>query len=135
MSQITPNLYIGSAQEATSLRWLRAHGITHVVNMAIEHQNYFPRAFYYFRGNLYDAPTQPLLTTLRKGFQFMKRAVANGGMVVVHCHAGVSRSSSMVIYYLMKTYGWSLWDSLVFMKRFHPRTNPNPGFIRELRKA
>lgn len=135
MAQITPNLYIGSAREAVSPRWLKAHGITHIVNMAIEHKNYFPRTFYYFRGNLYDNPAQSLIITLRKGLQFIRRAIAGGGMVLVHCHAGVSRSSSMVIYYLMKTYGWSLWDSLVYMKRFHPRTNPNPGFIKELRRV
>ena len=132
MSQITPNLYIGSAQEASNIQWLKSRGITHIVNMAIEHDNYFPRSFRYFKGGIYDPPNQPLIPALRSGYSFRRDAIGKGGMVFVHCHAGISRSSSMVLYYLMKTYHWTLCRSLLYMKRLHPRTSPNTGFLRQL---
>ena len=134
MSKITKNLYIGSYIEATNSQWLAFHGITHIVNMSTEHRNYFPRRFRYFRGDLYDHPMQSLEKTLKVGFLFIRNAIAQGGTVFVHCHAGVSRSSSMVLYYLMKTYGWSLDSSVAYMRRTHPRTNPNAGFMMELRR-
>jgi len=134
MSQITPNLYIGSAREASNLRWLKSRGITHIVNMAVEHPNYFPRYFRYFKGGILDHPRQSLFPTLRSVLRFIRDAIGRGGMVFVHCHAGVSRSSSAVLYYLMKTYGWSLCQSLLYMKELHPRTNPNRGFLRQLHR-
>ncbi len=134
MSQITPNLYIGSYTEASHPQWLAFHGITHIVNMSIEHGNYFPKRFRYFRGDLYDDPRQSLEKTLKAGLKFIRDAISLGGIVFVHCHAGVSRSSSMVLYYLMKTYGWSLDGSIAYMRRVHPRTNPNSGFMMELRR-
>lgn len=134
MSQITPNIYIGGFDEASNYRWLKDHGITHIVNMAIEHPNYFPRAFRYIKLGIFDHPKQSLFPEVAAGLRFMKNAIARGGLVFVHCHAGVSRSSSMVLYYLMKTYGWSLKKSLAYMRDLHPRTNPNPGFQRQLQK-
>lgn len=135
MSQITPNLYIGSATEATNRAWLKSRGITHIVNMAIEHKNYFPRYFRYFRGDLYDHPNQSLIPTIQEGLRFIRDAIGKGGIVFVHCHAGISRSSSMVLYYLMKTYRWSLCQSLLYMKKLHPRTSPNSGFLRQLGRS
>jgi len=134
MSQITPNLYIGSSIEASSMAWLKSRGVTHIVNMAIEHDNYFPRAFRYFKGGIYDHPNQSLMPVLRSGYRFIRDAIGKGGMVFVHCHAGVSRSSSMVLYYLMKTYNWTLCRSLLYMKGVHPRTDPNSGFLKQLRQ-
>ena len=38
---------------------------------------------------------------------FIDSVIAENGKVLVHCYAGVSRSATTVIQYLMRTYGLS----------------------------
>jgi protein-tyrosine phosphatase len=45
--------------------------------------------------------------------------------VLVHCYAGVSRSASVCIAYLMKKFNWSLEKSLWFIKSKRRFVNPN----------
>jgi protein-tyrosine phosphatase len=55
--------------------------------------------------------------------------------VLVHCHAGVSRSSTIVISYLMRKYiNFSLNDALKFVKSKRPIIKPNKGFMKQLQK-
>ena len=53
--------------------------------------------------------------------------------VLVHCRAGVSRSATLVIAYLMKRHGMSLDDALAHVRAKRPRIAPNEGFIQQLR--
>lgn len=133
MTQVTPRLFIGSYDEASDLYWLMRNKITRVVNMSEEHVNYFPDNFLYFRGDAFDHPSQSLLKIFKEGYKFMIEGMKNGGSILVHCHAGISRSASMVIYYLMKTYGWSLNKSFAYLKKLRPRIQPNSGFMDQLK--
>lgn len=55
--------------------------------------------------------------------------------VLVHCMAGMSRSSTLVAYFLMQKYGWSALKALDWLKRQRPIVRPNRGFIRKLVEA
>jgi len=50
----------------------------------------------------------------------------------VHCHAGVSRSASIVVAYLIKKHGWNPVQSLQFVKQRRERVKPNAGFWNQL---
>lgn len=54
------------------------------------------------------------------------------GVVLVHCNAGVSRSSSIVIGYLMQREGLSFEDAYSQVKLARPSVHPNPGFYQQL---
>ncbi|TMS04949.1 Dual specificity protein phosphatase 19 [Larimichthys crocea] len=54
------------------------------------------------------------------------------GAVLVHCNAGVSRSSSIVIGYLMLKEGLSFDDAYSQVKLARPSIRPNPGFYQQL---
>ena len=132
MSQITPNIYIGGFTEARNRKWLADRGITHIVNAATELPNYFPNHFKYLRLDLNDVPGQYIHSALNRSYNFMKNVINRGGIVFVHCFAGVSRSSSQIINYIMMDKNVSFEKSLNYMRMKHPRTNPNPGFQRQL---
>ncbi len=52
--------------------------------------------------------------------------------VLVHCYQGVSRSSTVVLAYLMQKFSWTLKDTWDYVKPLRPMINPNPGFWRQL---
>lgn len=55
-----------------------------------------------------------------------------GGRTLVHCVAGVSRSASLCIAYLVKYEQMSLRQAYKFVKTARPIVRPNWGFWRQL---
>ena len=87
---------------ARDLPKLRANGITHVLNAAgVACPNYHEGALEYLTLNLYDTPREDILPFLYTAVEFITGVVDGGGKCYIHCHQGVSRSSSMCIAYLM----------------------------------
>lgn len=132
MSKITEQLFLGSVVEASDEDWLKEKFVSHVINCTKELPNYFPSEFNYLKLNLLDSSDQSLYHVFDRVYEYITRAIANGGTVFIHCHAGISRSSSMAIYYAMKSQGWSFRRSANYVKTLHPKTDPNPGFIQQL---
>ncbi len=61
-------------------------------------------------------------------------ATKNGKKVIVHCSAGVSRSSTLVIAYFMIENNWGFKEAYEFVKKQRSIICPNDGFISQLRK-
>jgi len=75
-----------------------------------------------------DVPWENLGKHFMDAALFMKNAIKGGGIVFVHCWAGISRSSSCIIAYLMYEHGMSLGNAVNLVRRGRPIINPNPGF-------
>ncbi|KNC78749.1 hypothetical protein SARC_08830 [Sphaeroforma arctica JP610] len=56
----------------------------------------------------------------------------DNGRVLVHCHAGVSRSAAITCAYLMRKESLSVEDALEKIRQNHPTACPNDGFLRQL---
>ncbi len=132
MSLIIEGLYLGDYRHASSRSWLKENGMTHIVNCAVEHKNYFPNDFIYLELKLDDAEDQIIYGSLEKSYLFIKNALERGSNVLCHCHAGISRSSSMVIYYIMKSRNIPYDTAYFYTKHKRHVVNPNKGFIRQL---
>ena len=52
--------------------------------------------------------------------------------MLVHCYAGISRSATIVISYLMKEHGMSLQAATQLTRSKRWFINPNPGFVKQL---
>ena len=83
---------------------------------------------------LKDASNQRLLPYLDDLVDFVSRAVASGGRVLVHCSAGVSRSSSVMIAYLMRERGMSLTQAHDHVKARREVIKPNLSFWTSLER-
>lgn len=132
MSKIFDNLYLGSKNEASDVGWLKKNYVTHIVNCAFEIQSYFPNYFSYLNLKLDDVPSQTLYHVLEKSFNFILEAIGKGGTVFVHCAAGISRSVSIVIYFIMKSKEVPFEKALEYVKNKRPIANPNQGFTLQL---
>ena len=52
--------------------------------------------------------------------------------ILFHCYAGISRSSTVAIAYLMKVYGLSLGEAFQLAQMKRSIVRPNPGFANAL---
>jgi len=56
------------------------------------------------------------------------------GCVLVHCMAGISRSSTIVIAYLIVRRGWSFEKAYEHVRTARPTIRPNDGFMQQLKE-
>ena len=133
MSMIKPGLFIGNWLDAQNLNLLKRKKISHILCTAGELHPVFPKIFIYkcIRGS--DHPMYNLGTHFEGAADFINRGIKEGTGVLVHCHAGISRSTSCMIAYLMKHNGLGLGTALSLCRKRRPIVNPNPGFMKQLR--
>ena len=62
---------------------------------------------------------------------FIDEAVRSGGKVLIHCMAGISRSATMAIAFLMLRRGMPVEAAVEHVKR-QRYVRPNEGFLRQL---
>jgi len=68
------------------------------------------------------------------GHHWMNKYLAKtNGSVLVHCMAGISRSTSLIIYYLMRKYALSYDQAYQIVKKGRSIIQPNIGFESQLR--
>ncbi|VDO20840.1 unnamed protein product [Brugia timori] len=132
-SQIFPYLYLGTEWNACDWQWLENNGIKYIVNVTNEVENFFPARLKYLKIRVSDEASTELLKYWNQTNQFIKEAKEKGGAVLVHCKKGISRSSSTVIAFAMKEYGWALSQAMEHVKNKRGCITPNIGFVEQLR--
>ncbi|KAJ3425579.1 dual specificity protein phosphatase [Anaeramoeba flamelloides] len=129
--KILDGLYLGSFETASSLEELEKVNITHTLNMhheKAEHPNIITKNL-----PIWDDPEWDLLSILEECFDFIDKAIKSDGNVLVHCHAGISRSAAVVIGYVMKTQKKNYEDAYSFVKEKRRWAFPNEGFVKQLK--
>lgn len=129
---IYQNIYIGSLDDANNYQWLMDNGITHVLGL-IDYQQKFSSLRYLTFDRVNDMPDENIIRCFKDCFRFIDQSFQSGGRVLVHCHAGISRSSTIVIAYLMYKYSMSLENAHRIVKQSRPIINPNYGFYLQLK--
>jgi predicted protein tyrosine phosphatase len=134
VTQLDAHLFQGSAlslDEST----LKEYGITHVVNCAAEmhHRIYNQHQVTYCHVALVDTATTNLLQpSAFAACRFIAQAVDEGGRVLVHCAEGRSRSSAILLLYLVEMRQQSLADALAWLVARRTVACPHPAFVTQL---
>lgn len=132
-SRIADHVYLGSDAVAKNREILRQNGITHVLNcVGFVCPEYFKGDLVYKTLWLRDSPTEDITSILYDVFDYFEDIREQGGRVLVHCCQGVSRSTSLVIAYLMWRKGQSFEDAFQYVKAARDVANPNMGFACQL---
>jgi protein-tyrosine phosphatase len=109
------------------LNALEVFRITHIVNLSLE-PNFFPERINYLRVCLGDAPEEPIARAFDSCLAFIDLALDSPDhRVLVHCMAGVSRSATIVIAYLMHRMKLTLEEAHVLVKTRRKCIHPNSG--------
>jgi len=133
--EVVENLFIGSQDAAAEEEILTTKGITHIVNVGTGIPNMFEHKFKYFKVDILDTPEFDILPFIEPTSNFIDNAINNEhGKVLVHCNAGVSRSSAILIGYLMKKRNYTYEEALEKTKLARSCICPNFGFAEQLRR-
>ena len=134
MSLVVPNLYIGDMKKSEDFIWLEQNKINGIVDCAFK-KPFYPENFNYLNIPLIDDPYYgDLSKVLENSYNFINDHIEKGHSVLVHCRLGISRSSSIICYYLMKKFNMTFKEALEFLRKRHSQANPNDGFQMQLAK-
>uniref|UniRef100_A0A0N7ZBB6 protein-tyrosine-phosphatase n=2 Tax=Scylla olivacea TaxID=85551 RepID=A0A0N7ZBB6_SCYOL len=132
-SEVLPFLYIGNARDAQDLRVLQALGITRVLNVTSHVPGYHQDSGICYKTlPAMDSGHQNLRQYFDEAIHFIDEARQSGARVLVHCQAGVSRSPTIVIAYLMKHTRMTMVDSYKYVKARRIIISPNLNFMGQL---
>ncbi|XP_063313030.1 dual specificity protein phosphatase 18 [Pelobates fuscus] len=130
--QVTDGLYLSNASVASNYICLTAHRITCVISVYLENTDHHYPNFQYLHFPMSDTPD----TFLFEHFEIISDKIriveSNGGRTLLHCAAGISRSPSLCLAYLMKNNGLSLLAAHTLLKKRRPIIRPNYGFWEQL---
>ena len=82
---------------------------------------------------MYDTATSDLLSQADAIVGFISSGLHHGS-VLVHCKEGVSRSTTCVIFFLMRKLGMTYADAFELCKRKRPVAQPIPSFVDQCQK-
>ncbi|ELU11441.1 hypothetical protein CAPTEDRAFT_104600 [Capitella teleta] len=128
---LTDYLFI-SGMKALQPDRLRCAGITHIINCTMEVPCVQMPDMQCTQIKVSDTPGARLGVHFDRAADIIRQVQQKGGRVLVHCVAGVSRSATLCIVYLMKYSRMSLRDSYLFVKSKRPIIRPNPGFFKQM---
>uniref|UniRef100_A0A8C2HV85 Dual specificity phosphatase 8a n=1 Tax=Cyprinus carpio TaxID=7962 RepID=A0A8C2HV85_CYPCA len=114
-TRILPHLYLGSQKDVLNKDLMAQNGITYVLNAS----NTCPKPEFISESHFMRIP-HPLSSKV------------SNCRVIVHCLAGISRSATIAIAYIMKTMGLSSDDAYRFVKDRRPSISPNFNFLGQL---
>ena len=138
-SEIIPSqLYLGNIHHALNLSTLRALGITHIVNCTQSIENRFgTKGIGYCRVPVNDKSSESILHYFVKAIRFIEKVRGeksgkNANRIMIHCHAGISRSSTITCAYLMFSWKMTMFDALAHVQSKRYQIQPNQGFKNQL---
>lgn len=133
MSLVAPNLYVGNEEAAASLPELLSAGVTHILNctnLRYSHAGAAPPFEVMQLGLLDNSSDLPRMhSALTSGVEFIASALDNGGTVLVHCRAGISRSATLAIAYLVRATQQPVDVVFEKVRVARPSVDPNLGYI------
>ncbi|XP_066930986.1 uncharacterized protein [Clytia hemisphaerica] len=134
LRHVIDGLFISSQDASANLQELKENKITHILNVAIGCQNHFKEHFTYKKLEILDIPEYDISKHFEECVGFIHEAITNGGQVLCHCNAGISRSSTIIGVYLMQKHEMSLQDALTAIRKNRPAARPNDGFMLSLKQ-
>jgi protein-tyrosine phosphatase len=136
--------YLGGDSHARDRRVINTLQITTVINCTVECRNHFEQSadgaaplpkVQYLRLPLEDTEEEDIFGAFEACYHALIECKKKNGRVLVHCHAGRSRSVACVVYSLMRARKIGLASALGWVKYCRSIAAPNAGFMRQLKEA
>ncbi|XP_063073311.1 dual specificity protein phosphatase 16 [Engraulis encrasicolus] len=132
-TRILPHLYLGCQRDVLNKELMQQNDIAYVLNASntCPKPDFIPDS-HFLRVPVNDSFCEKILPWLDKSVEFIEKAKACNARVLVHCLAGISRSATIAIAYIMKRMDMSLDEAYRFVKEKRPTISPNFNFLGQL---
>ncbi|XP_034941628.1 dual specificity protein phosphatase 19-like [Chelonus insularis] len=130
VDSILPGLFLSSQDPIFCFDILKSYAIKHILSLGIEPDVKFDGIQYHFI-EILDIPEFNLITSLKDCLKIIHQFRKDN--ILVHCNAGVSRSPTVVISYIMATEKLSYTEAFQKVKNIRTYIRPNTGFIQQLK--
>jgi predicted protein tyrosine phosphatase len=136
-AEIVEGIWLGEASDAMDIDTLKKHGVDSVINCAEKHTltcaEYYPNGWRYLGLDCDDTASYDIIGKhLNEFTDFMDECVVNNHKVLVHCVAGINRSATLLIAYLVRRRGMSLIDAISLCHAKRPIILTNEAFVMSL---
>jgi len=131
-SQIIENLWLGSLQSSCNREALKERDIDTIVSAILGATANYPFDFDYERAKLKDVDGEIIIPEFKRLLPLIHNKIVSGKGVLCHCHAGRSRSASIVAAYLIRYHNMTAKEALAFIKEKRSQIDPNPGYVKQL---
>jgi len=130
LTEVTPQLFLGTLENAMNEGELRANGVTHIISVI--------RTLYPIVGIQYkhvpmkDSGQTDLQWVMTTFWQFIEKSQEPGKALFVHGLTGHNRSATLVIAILMRSHGKRLYDAFKTLKVKRPNIRISEQYGRQL---
>lgn len=134
-SLVINQIYLGSYEKAAVCKEaLRKHNITHILTIGYEMEPINKDAITYHVVLLDDEPEVEISKHFYECFQFIDKALEKKeSNLLIHCWAGISRSATITIAYLIYKFGMDYMEAFEHVRRARHWIGPNQGFRNQLK--
>ena len=126
---IKNKLYLGNYDFALNYDLLKQNNVSCILVCGSELECKFENEFKYLKIDLNDYTEDSIIPYIDKCIQFINEN--KNKRIFIHCNAGISRSPSIIIAYLIKSLNYSFKDAFNLVKSKR-NIKPNEKFLQEL---
>jgi protein-tyrosine phosphatase len=127
---IIDNIYLGNSSHTEEE--LLVIGISYIFNITTNHYREYKKIIE-IKCPTEDVSEWNILESFPKIIDKMKELHDKRHRIYVHCHAGISRSASVIILYLIKYHKYKFREAFKFVRNKRICIQPNPGFVKQLK--
>jgi len=134
--EVLPGLILASGKTVKTVAYMRELRVTHVINTAsrdvwLPTEKLSNMGVEVFQFHVDDVPSANIAPFFRPAADIVRRAQQSGGLLVVNCLVGFSRSATVLIAALMIVRHWTLAHAFRAL-RLRRQVKPNLGFMTQL---
>ena len=130
IDKITDKIYLGDIDGASDFDYFSKEKINNVLSIINRPPDYSDEKNINHKINsIEDFDDENIIKYFKECIEFIEKA----DKIFVHCMCGISRSSAIVIAYLMWKAHCSYYDAYFFVKNRRPFIDPNDGFVKQLK--
>ncbi|CAH0546502.1 unnamed protein product [Brassicogethes aeneus] len=131
MNKVLPGLYVGNYRDSKDSSQLAKHNITHILSIHDTAKKIHSDK-HYLCIMAADTPDQNLTQYFSLCNDFIHAARLRDGNVLIHCLAGMSRSVTVAVAYIMSVTNLNWKEALKVVRAGRAVANPNLGFQSQL---